>query len=292
MREGRVHPGRDEKVLAEWNGLMLHAFAEAGAVLGRADYLRAARRNGEFLLAQMRDRSAGVPEDSVRLCRSWKAGEARLNAYLEDYGAAGLGLLALYEVTFEVRWLQASIGTAHEILDRFADIENGGFFQTAADHEKLVARRKDFVDSAVPAGNSLAAELLLRLAKLLDHPGYVDAAAGGLSLMAEGMAEQPLAFGRLLSVLGAYVHPGYEIAIMGERKDAATQALLAAVWQRFLPTSVVAGAAPDSEAGEQIALLADRPLRDGKPTAYVCRNYACNLPVTSPEALGQQLDAI
>ena len=145
-----------------------------------------------------------------------RPGEGRLNGYLEDYAAVALGLLALYQVTFELRWLQAAICLADEILDRFHDPENGGFFQTAADHEKLVARRKDFVDSAVPAGNSLAADLLLRLAKLLDRPAYVDAAAGALSLMAEGMGEQPLAFGRLLSALDFYVHPGFEIAIMGE----------------------------------------------------------------------------
>ncbi len=283
-REARVHPGRDEKVLAEWNGLMLHAFAEAGAVLGREDYLEAARRNAEFLLTGMRDTS----EEGLRLHRTWKAGRAHLKGYLEDYAAVALGLLALYQVTFELRWLRAAIGLVDEILDRFHDPENGGFFQTAADHEKLVARRKDFVDSAVPAGNSLAADLLLRLAKLLDRPGYADAATGSLSIMADGMGEQPLAFGRLLSALDFYVHPGYEIAVMGERTQAAP--LLAEVWRRYLPASVVAGAEPGTEAAEGLALLAGRPLREGKATAYVCRNYACNLPVTTPDALARQLD--
>jgi uncharacterized protein len=285
-REQRVHPGRDEKVLAEWNGLMLHAFAEAGAVLGRADYLAAARRNAEFLLSRMRDPSS----EGLRLHRSWKEGQGRLNGYLEDYAAVGLGLLALYQVTFDLRWLEGAIGLADEILDRFHDSENGGFFQTAADHEKLVARRKDFVDSAVPAGNSLAADLLLRLAKLLDRPAYVDAAAGALALMADGVGEQPLAFGRLLCALGFYVHPGFEIAIMGETEQAGD--LLAEVWRRFLPTSVIAGGPPDDEAAQRVALLADRPLRDGKPTAYVCRNYACNLPVTTVEELGRQLSML
>jgi uncharacterized protein len=286
-REQRVHPGRDEKVLAEWNGLMLYAFAEAGAVLGRGDYLDAARANADFLLSGMRDASAA---SGIRLHRSWKAGDGRLNGYLEDYAAVALGLLAVYQVTFELRWLQAAISLADEILDRFLDIENGGFFQTAADHEKLVARRKDFVDSAVPAGNSLAADLLLRLAKLLDRPAYVEAAAGAFGLMAEGMGEQPLAFGRLLSALGFYVHPGYEIAIMGVL--AQTSELLAEAWRRFLPTSIVAGGPPDSEAAQQVALLADRPLLDGKVTAYVCRNYACNLPATTAEELGRQLAAV
>jgi uncharacterized protein YyaL (SSP411 family) len=289
-RGQRVHPGRDEKVLAEWNGLMLHAFSEAGAALGRADYLQAAGRNADFLLTAMRDPSA----EGLRLHRTWKEGTAQdgrahLNGYLEDYAAVALGMLALYQVTLEFRWLQAAISLAGEILDRFLDPDNGGFFQTAADHEKLVTRRKDFVDSAVPAGNSLAADLLLRLAKLLDRPSYVEAAEGPLRLMADGMGEQPLAFGRLLSVLDFYVHPGYEIAVMGE--VSAAQELLGEVWRRFLPTSVVAGGSPESESAEKIALLHDRPLRDGRPTAYVCRNYACNLPVTSAPALAEQLDA-
>jgi uncharacterized protein YyaL (SSP411 family) len=287
-REERVHPGRDEKVLAEWNGLMLHALAEAGAVLGREDYLAAAERNAGFLLSEMREGS----KEGLRLYRTWKSGEgaqrAKLNGYLEDYAAVALGLLALYQVTFELRWLQAAISLADEILDRFHDSRHGGFFQTASDHEKLVARRKDFVDSAVPAGNSLAAELLLRLAKLLDRPAYAGAAVGALRLMGDGMGEQPLAFGRLLSALDFHVHPGFEIAVMGERTQAAE--LLAEIWRRFLPTSIVAGGQADGETAEQIALLADRPLRDGKPTAYVCRNYACNLPVTSAEALVKQLD--
>jgi uncharacterized protein YyaL (SSP411 family) len=108
--------------------------------------------------------------------------------------------------------------------------------------------------------------------------------------MAEGMGEQPLAFGRLLSALDFYVHPGYEIAIVGEKDKA--KDLLAEVWRRFLPTSVVASAEPASEAAEGLALLADRPLRDGKPTAYVCRNYACNLPVTTADELSEQLDGV
>lgn len=289
-RESRVHPARDEKVLAEWNGLMLHAFAEAAAVLGRDDYLQAARRNARFLLTEMRDSSAG----GLRLHRSWKAaeggGRAKLDGFLEDYGAVALGLLALYEATFELRWLQGAIGLAGEIRDRFHDEQHGGFFQTAADHEKLVVRRKDFVDSAVPAGNSLATDLLLRLARLLDQPNYLDAAIGSLRLMAEGMAGQPLAFGRLLNALGFYVHPGFEIAIMGNADDPGMLELLAEVRRRFLPTSVVAGGPAHSEAASHIALLADRPLRDGKPTAYVCRDYACNLPVTMAEELGKQLD--
>ncbi len=286
-RERRVHPGRDDKVLAEWNGLMLHAFSEAGAVLGREDYVSAAQRNADFLLSAMRAEGDG---DHLRLYRTWKDGRGHLNAYLEDYAAVALGMLALYEVTFELRWLHASLDLAQTILDRFHDGAGGGFFQTAADHEKLVARRKDFVDSAIPAGNSLAADLLQRLARLLDRPELAQHAAGVLALMAEAVGEQPLAFGRLLAALDFYVNPGFEIAVIGDPVGDDTAALLAEIRRRFMPNTVLAAGLPGSEAATEIPLLAGRAMRDSRATAYVCRNYACNLPVTEPAALGEQLE--
>jgi hypothetical protein len=286
-REARVHPGRDEKALAEWNGLMLRAFAEAGAVLGRSDYIAAAERNAQFLLSKMRDASDG---SGLRLYRTSKDGRAHLNAYLEDYASVALGLVALYQVAFDIQWLHSATELAEVMLDRFGDVENGGFFQTAEDHERLVARRKDFVDSAIPAGNSLAADLLLRLAKFLDRPHYVEHAVNALNLMADGMAEQPLAFGRLLSALDFYVNPGYEIAIMGGLEAEDTRVLLAEVYRRFMPNTVVAAAPPGTGASEAVPLLKARPARGGRATAYVCRNYACNLPVTRIEDLVAQLD--
>ena len=305
-REGRVRPGLDDKVLAEWNGLMLHAFAEAGAALGRSDYVAAAQRNAAFLLGKMTPSLDEAPVDGAsvdgrigdpaRLFRTYKDGRAHLNAYLEDYAAVGLGLLALYQVTFEPRWLRASIDMAETLRRDFSDPAHGGFFQTGADHEALIARRKDFVDSAVPAGNSLAAELLLRLALLLDRPDWAGEARGVLGLMADALGEQPLAFGRLLGALELAVNPGHEIAVIGDPADEATAALLAEVHRRFLPTSVVAAAAPGdpvatgAEGARQVPLLAGRELRDGRPAAYVCRNYACRLPVTEPAALAAQLE--
>ena len=162
----------------------------------------------------------------------------------------------------------------------------------SADHEKLVVRRKDFIDSAIPSGNSLTAELFLRLAVLLgdDTAGYRGHAEGILRLMADGMGEQPLAFGRLLCALDLYLNPGQEIAIVGDPAAADTRALLAEVRRRYLPNSVLALAAPgDAAASELIPLLADRGQIGGRATAYVCRNFVCNLPVTEPEALAAQL---
>ena len=176
----------------------------------------------------------------------------------------------------------------------FRDADGAGFFQVSADHEKLVVRRKDFIDSAIPSGNSLTAELFLRLALLLgdDTAEYRGHAEGILRLMADGMGEQPLAFGRLLCSLDLYLNPGQEIAIVGDPAEADTRALLAEVRRRYLPNSILALAAPgDAAASDLIPLLADRGPIGSRATAYVCRNFVCNLPVTEPEALARQLES-
>jgi hypothetical protein len=283
-REQRIHPGRDDKVLAEWNGLMIEALAEAGAALNRKDYLAAAEKAPAFVLERMQ---AGDAADGLRLYRSYKDGQARVNAYLEDYAAMGLGLVALYRATFDLRWIEAAQRIAETMLALFHDAEGGAFFQTSSDHEALVARRKDFVDSAVPSGNSLAAELLLRLAVLLDRPDYAAAASAVMRLMADAMAAQPGAFGRLLSALDMHLYPGQEIAIVGDPVSEDTRALLAEVRRRYLPAETLALLVPGDEAAPAlIRLLRDRGLVGGRAAAYVCRNYVCALPVTDAGALG------
>ena len=280
-RELRVKPGRDEKVLTEWNGLMIHALAECGVVLGRSDALQAAAKAADFILQQM-------SQADGRLLRSYKDGRARLNAYLEDYAALIRGLLALYEATFDLRWLGEATRLAQIMFAQFHDAENGGFFQTGVDHEALVARRKDVVDNAIPSGNSLAAEVLLRLAVFLDKDDYRREAGRIVLMLKESMASQPTGFGRMLGVLDAYLAPSQEVAIAGDPVDAGTQALLAAVHGRYLPHTVLALKRPGEES--MLPLLQGRTLIDGHPAAYVCENYACRLPVTTPEELGQILD--
>jgi uncharacterized protein len=307
-RKARVHPGRDDKILAEWNGLMIHAFAEAGAVLDRADYIAAAERAADFLLSQMcavpssggflsphasvdnQQSAVNNPQSAIRLFRTYKDGRAHLNAYLEDYAAVALGLTALYEAAFDPRWLQAADGFARIILDCFRDPQGAAFFQTRDDHERLVARRKDFVDSAVPAGNSLAAELFLRLGVLLGRPEFANQATGIMQLMADAMGAQAGAFGRLLCALDFHLNPGLEIAIVGDPAAEDARALLAESRRHYLPNSVLALRRPADETASSVTpLLADRRQVDGKATAYVCRDYACRLPVTDPAALAAQL---
>jgi uncharacterized protein YyaL (SSP411 family) len=283
-RERRTRPGRDDKILAEWNGLMIHALAETGVALDRPDYLAAAERAAEFVLTKM----TNTPS-SILLYRSYKDGQARVNAYLEDYAAVALGLLGLYQATFKLRWLEAAAALAQTIIADFHDPAGGGFFQTGADHERLIARRKEFIDNAMPAGNSLAAELFLRLSRLLDRPAYAAYAADIFRPMAVGMAEHPVAFGRLLCALDLYLNPGPDIAVVGEPAAADTRTLLAEVRRRYLPHSVVALRAPGDEAAPALPFLAGRDQISGRATAYVCRNYTCHLPTTDPAALAEQL---
>jgi uncharacterized protein YyaL (SSP411 family) len=280
-REQRMKPGRDEKILVEWNGLMIHALAEVGVVLNRQDALDAAVAAADFILTHM-------SQPDGKLYRSYKDGRARFNAYLEDYAAFARALLALYEATFDLRWLGEASRLTKIIFEQFHDSERGGFFQTGRDHETLVARRKDYIDNAVPSGNSLTTELLLRLAVLVGNEQYRREATRIILTLKDAMAQQPTGFGRMLTALHTLLHPSQEIAIVGDPADKATHALLGEVRQRYLPTTVLALKAPDAET--MLPLLAERGLVNGQPAAYVCENYACKLPVTTPQALAQLLD--
>ena len=275
-REKRVKPERDDKVLTEWNGLMIHALADVGVVLGRTDALEAARAAASFILAEM-------SQENGFLFRSYKDGRARFNAYLEDYAAFARGLVALYESTFELRWLAEAVRLTQIMQAQFADEARGGFFQTGIAHEQLVVRRKDFIDNAIPSGNSMAVELLLRLAKLTGNEAYAGEAARIFQIMAAAMAQQPTGFGRLLTALDDLLGPSQEIAVVGDLADPRTQILLQEIRRHYLPHSVLALKEPDSE--NPLPLLAGRTLVEGQPAAYVCENYACRLPVTSVEAL-------
>jgi uncharacterized protein len=281
-REERIRPARDEKVLAAWNGLMLRSFALAARVLDREDYRETARRNASFLLERLR--SGG------RLHRSYKDGRARFNGYLEDYAMVADGLVALYEATFETRWLEEAEALCDAVLELFWDEERRTFYDTPADHEELVTRPRDVYDSAAPSGNSVATEVLLRLALILDREDYRARAETILEELSGGMEKLPGGFGRLLGALDFYLSRPREVAIVGDPDSPDTRALVDVVYARYLPNKVVTGRAPeDEEPAGLVPLLADRPARDGKATAYVCEGYACQMPATEPEELADQL---
>jgi uncharacterized protein YyaL (SSP411 family) len=281
-REARARPGRDEKILAAWNGLMLRSFALAARVLKREDYEEVARRNALFLLEKLKV--------DGRLRRSYKDGQARFNGYLEDYAMVADGLVELYEATFETRWLVEAASLADDILDLFWDEGGEIFYDTPADHEELVTRPRDAYDNAAPSGTSVATDVLLRLSLLLDRDDYRERAEAILDSSSGGMERLPGAFGRLLAALDFHLSRPREVAIVGDPQAQDTQALVDTVYALYLPNKVVAGRAPaDEEAARLVPLLADRPMRDGQPTAYVCEGYACKNPTTDPEELARQL---
>jgi len=282
-RARRVPPGRDDKVLASWNGLMCRALAEAGRALGREDFARAAVRNAEFVLGTMRR--------DGRLLRTWKAGQAKVPAYLEDYATLADALVDLYEATFERRWLDAGRELVDDLLRLFWDDGVEGFFDTGKDAEPLIVRPRNLYDNAVPCGSSVAIETLLRLAALTGEPTYEARALTALRPMSDLLARHPTAFGRFLCALDFNLGPRTEVALVAAGRDGVAP-LVAEVFGRYLPNRVVAGmTAGDAAAGAGIPLLEGRGAVDGKATAYVCRNYVCDLPVTDRASLARQLDS-
>jgi uncharacterized protein len=280
VREKRVKPARDEKILTSWNGLMLRSFAEAARYLDRPDYLLVAEKNASFLLRELYQHG--------RLLRTYKDGQARLKGYLEDYAFLADGLLALYEASFDPRWFAEARHLMDEAITLFADEQHGGFFDTGSDAEALVSRPKDIMDNATPAGNSVAADVLLRLAALTGEEAYRRRADDYLQPIADVMTHHPQAFGDALCALDFAISQVKEFAIIGKPREADTRNLLDVINDRYLPDSVLACAAPDdSEAIHTIPLLADRPMKEGKATAYVCQNFACLAPVNTPEDLEQ-----
>lgn len=282
-REKRIKPFRDEKMLTAWNGLMLRSFAEAARVLDRQDYLDVAVKNASFLLTHLKENG--------RLLRTHKAGESKLNAYLEDYAYLADGLLALYEATFDLHWFEEAYSLAEIMIKQFWDDEEGGFFFTSSDHEKLITRTKDWYDNATPGGNSVAAHVLLRLALLTGDDSFRSKTEQILSLLKTAMMRSPNAFGHLLCALDFYLASPYEVAIIGFPEYEDTRLMLDAVFKRYLPNKVVALANPgDSKSAAVIKLLEGRSQIEGKATAFVCRNFYCEAPVTDQLSLRKQLD--
>ena len=286
VREQRIHPMRDDKVLASWNGLMLRSFAEAAAALGRPDYLAVAIKNAEFLARSMKS--------DGRLLRTYRDGQAKLLGYLEDYSFIIDGLLALYEATFDLRWLDEAVTLADSMIELFWDEGIGGFYDTGSDHETLVVRPRDVFDNAQPCGGSVASDVLLRLAVFTGNNDYSAKATVPLRSLHQAMSQSPGGTGHWLSALDFYVSPPKEIAVIGPRDDPTTQALLDTVFHRFLPNKVVMGVETplipaDDNSEADIPLLAGRGMVGGLPSAYVCQNYACQLPVTDPAGLAEQL---
>ena len=274
-RARRVWPGLDDKRITSWNALAIAALADAGAVLGRPDFVAAARTAAGFLWESLRD-------ENGRLLRTWKDGEGKILGYLEDHAYVLEAFLVLYESTFEERWFTAARETADAMIERFADPDRGGFFTTAADGEELIVRRKDIDDHPIPSGSSSAAYGLLRLAALTGEHAYAGHAHSVFRLIGRVAERHPQAVAHLLRAIDFDLAQVQEVALVGGDLDE-----LAAVVRSELRPHVVLAGGP--EGADEPPLMAERHQVDGRPAAYVCEGFACRAPVTDPGELASLL---
>jgi len=277
-RERRVRPGTDDKVLTAWNGLMLATVAESARVLPNDKYYKLAVDNAEFLLTALR------PDGQLR--RSWRDGKVTDEVFLEDYAALILGLLELYQTDFDNRWYTSALELADEMVSRFSD-PDGGFFDTPSDGERLIFRPKDLQDNATPSGNALACEALLKLAAYTDNGTYRDLAEQALKNVAEAVIRYPTAFACWLSAADLALGNLKQVAVLGEPKDENFIDLVNILRSKYNPNIVVAASIYPPEKNAP-ALLVERPLVNGKPTAYVCEGFVCKQPVTQADELLKQ----
>lgn len=282
VRSQRIAPGLDDKILTDWNGLMIASLAKGARVLSQPRYAVAAGQAADFVLGKL--------QREGRLLRTYRQGEARLPANFADYAFFIEGLLNLHEATFEARWLAEAARLSDIAATLFNDAQGGGFFFTASDAERLLVRSKHPQDGAIPSGNSVHAMNLLRLAILLDRKDFRAQAESIFRAFAGKIEESPGAYERLCCALDFHHDRVKEIAVIGDIASADTQAMLRTAFDGYLPNKIVVHAA-DKLTETPIALLRNKGRIEGKAAAYVCENYRCQLPVTSAEELGRQLEA-
>ncbi len=279
-RVKRVWPGRDDKILAGWNGLMLRGVATAARAFQSPEFTALAVKNAEFLAREM--------VRGNRVMRSHKDGVTSIPGYLEDYAAVALGFIAVYELTFDEKWVDHAREITEAMITWFWDEDIGGFFDTAADAEKLITRPRDLTDNAMPSGNSLALDLLLTLSELLHDPDLRRRAVFALESLGPAMMKYPTAFGHALGAADMSINGAIELALLGDLEERDFRSLAAVAAGKYLPSLVLAGGAPGVRT--EIALLHERSMKNREATAYVCKGYVCETPTTDPSELADQLD--
>jgi uncharacterized protein YyaL (SSP411 family) len=278
-RARRAWPARDEKILASWNGLMLRGVATAARVFERDDFRKLTLRNASFLAREM--------VRGGRVMRSHKEGVTRIAGFLEDQASVALGFLAVYELTFDEKWVKLARQISDEMINWFWDDQVGAFFDTARDAEQLITRPRDVTDNAMPSGTSLAVDLLLNLAELQQEPDYRRRAVFTLESLAEPMLKFPTAFGHLLGCADMEINGAVEVALVGDVKGHALRELERTVAAQYVPSLVMAGG--DHRSAQVVKLLESRTMIDRQATAYVCRGFVCDRPVTDAAGLAEQL---
>jgi uncharacterized protein YyaL (SSP411 family) len=283
VRNARVWPGLDDKVLVSWNGLMIDALAQAAGPLDEPRYLEAATKAAEFVWREMR-------RDDGRLLHSWRQGQAKFDAYLDDYAGLANAFVSLYEAGFDERWIERAAALADTVLKEFSDPAQGGFFYTAADHEALITRQKDSQDGSVPSGNALAATMLVRLGKLCGRSDYLEAARTTLASFTSLMERHPTAAGQMLIALDFLLGPTPELVLVGGDEQAAE--VLSSLHRRYLPNRVLAGRPAAQQSAVLDELFAGKASSRAGPTLYVCENFACQEPIVGKEAALAALEKV
>jgi uncharacterized protein YyaL (SSP411 family) len=276
-RETRVHPGRDDKVLVNWNGMMIAAMSQAAFALGDQSYAAAARAAADFILDRMR-------QPDGRLWHSHKDGESRFNGYLDDYACLIEGLVELYQAVADARYLDAALALATVMIAEFRDPDGDGFFYTGERHESLITRTKETHDGSVPAGNTMAATALVKLGHLCGRPDLSEVATRTLGYLSTVLSKSPLAAAQGLLALDFHLGPTHEIVLVDGDDPAENLAVQRALGSRFIPNRVIArrpaGVTDEGLPPAVRALMKGRAARSGAATLYVCRDGACGLPVT------------
>ncbi|MDQ3977560.1 MAG: thioredoxin domain-containing protein, partial [Thermoproteota archaeon] len=284
-REERVKPGRDEKILTSWNGLMISGFAKGYVISGDTKYLQAAKNAVEFI-----ENKLGSNEGRLR--RTFKDGQSKLNAYVEDYAFYVAGLLDLFAAHSKQEYLDRSITYTDFMLQHFWDENEGNLFFTSDDHEQLISRTKNFYDLAIPSGNSMSASNLLRLHHYTQNNGYLDRAVRIMKAGSRSAAENPFGFGQMLNSIYLYVKKPVEVTVIITENSSSTSNSNLAAWlnRQFLPHSITAIVHSNDLAKlERYPYFKGRQAQGGRETAFVCKNYTCSLPIESIEELERQL---
>ena len=288
VREKRVHPFKDDKILTGWNGLMIAGLAKAGKVLNEEVYIAAAEKAANFILQNLTD-------DKGRLLKRYRKGTAGLSAHLNDYTFMVWGLLELYEATFKTNFMKKAIALNDRMITSFWDEQNGGLFMTADDSEKLLVRSKEIYDGAIPSGNSVAVLNLLRLGHMTGTVRHRARAERIIKAFSDSVKQYPTGHSQLMVALEFAMNPNYEVVIVGNPRSEDTISMLAALRKPFLPEKVVLFRPADSEASVEINIIAPftRPMfaKNDRATAYVCREFTCKLPTTRIDQMLKNLKA-
>ena len=273
-RERRVHPGKDDKILADWNGLMIAALAKAAQAFDDPAYADAACRAADFLLLRMRGKDG-------RLYHRYREGESGVIAFLDDHAFFAWGLIELYEATFKISYLKAALEITQKMIEHFWDNEKHGLYFTADDAEELIFRKKEIYDGAVPSGNSVAMLNLLRVGRMTANTEFEEKAAQIGKAFSGTIWQAPMAYTQMMVALDFALGPTSEVVIAGDAGAEDTKAMLAALRKEFIPGKVVIfRQGEDSETIGLAEYTRDLASIGGRATAYVCRNYSCRLPVT------------